>query len=175
MSETLHLGCGTDIRAGMHNVDKIAIDGVDEVVDLEDFPWPWERNEWDHILANHVFEHFDDVEKALRETQRILKPNETAKITVPIGMNAVADPDHKHVWIYDTPEYYCGKRHWDIDVGLRVQSRSVELHPHLNGIGGAIQKLCIEGYERFHGQGRWMFDVPITSGEFTVVFVNDRK
>lgn len=170
MTDTLHLGCGTDIRADAHNVDQLQLDGVDEQVDLAEFPWPWDDASWGEIVAEHVFEHLPDIEQALRESARILKPGGTLEVVMPIGMNAIADPDHEHVWIWDTPEYYTGKRHWDVDVGLEVVDRGVTIHPHLNGVFGAMQKAWLELYKHLHGPGRWMFDVPITSGEFTVVF-----
>jgi len=50
--------------------------------------------------------------------------------------------------------------------------RDVTLHSHLNGAAKYIQETLVHAYERRHGQGRWMFDVPFTSGEFTVVFRN---
>lgn len=172
MTETLHLGCGTNIKPNAHNVDILDLDGVDETVDLSEIPWSYEDNSWSHIVAEHVFEHLPDMQETLAECARILKPGGTLRVVFPIGQNAIADPDHQHQWIWDTAEYYCGKRHWDVDVGLDVVERDVSLHTHFpddKRIDSAYLAL-INKMKEWYGQGRWMFDLPITSGEFTVVF-----
>lgn len=170
MSDWLHLGCGENTKPDYHNVDLHDLSGVDETADLSDYPWPWAENEYTHILAEHVFEHLEDMERTLSECSRILKPGGTLEVVMPIGMNAVADPDHEHVWIWDTPEYYCGKRHWDTDVGLEVVDREVELHTHACGLVHSGYSACIGLLERVYGPGRWQFDMPVTSGNFRVVF-----
>lgn len=166
----LHLGCGTDIHEDAYNVDKVGLEGVDQTIDLNEYPWDLPRDEFHEIRAFHVFEHLDDIEQALRECADCLSTGGKLIVKLPVGQNAIADPDHEREWIWDTPEYYCGARHWDVDVGLTVVDRDVTLRTHLNGSFGAVAKGLITLYERQHGQGRWMFDVPFTSGEFTVVF-----
>lgn len=172
MTKALHLGCGQNTRDDYHNVDYLDLDGVDEVVDLAEFPWPWADNSWNRIVAEHVFEHLEDMEQTLRECARILRPGGRLQVVVPIGMNAIADPDHEHVWLWDTPLYYCGERHWDVDVGLTVVERNVSLHTHLPSESRlrTVYECAIAGLNRFCNPGRWMFDLPLTSGEFTVVF-----
>lgn len=170
MTNWLHLGCGEKTKPEYHNVDQVNLNGVDETTDLGEYPWPWEDNSWSHIFAEHVFEHLEDMERTLSECSRILKPGGTLEVVMPIGMNAVADPDHEHVWIWDTPEYYCGTRHWDVDVGLDVVDRGVDIHTHLSGTVGSAYSAGIGLYERLYGQGRWQFDLPVTSGNYRVVF-----
>lgn len=171
----LNLGCGTDIHADADNVDQDhTLSGLDGVVDLNTYPWEVPHPPYAEIRAYHVLEHLSDIARALREIQRLLTPTGRAVVKMPVGQNAIADPDHTHRWIWDTPAYYTGQRHWDADVGLTVVDRDVTLHSHLNGAAKYIQERLIHAYERRHGQGRWMFDVPFTSGEFTVVFRNGR-
>jgi len=167
--DTLHLGCGQNTNATMWNVDHINHDGVDEVVDLSDYPWPWPDGEFRHILAEHVFEHLPDMQRTLRECARILDSDGRLEVAMPVGQDSWADPDHVHRWTWDTPEFYCGARPWDPDVGLSVRSREVDLWPHGGRPGlayGALLKaaLCVGS------PGRWCFDLPATSGEFRVVF-----
>ena len=50
----LNLGCGTDIRPHYVNSDVAALDGVDTVHDLESFPYPFEDNTYDEIVAINV-------------------------------------------------------------------------------------------------------------------------
>lgn len=167
----LHLGCGTDIKPNATNVDQIAHDGVDEVVDLNEYPWPWQDDSVGKILAFHVFEHLENIEQALRECARILTPGGTLKLKLPVGLDSWADPDHKHQWEWRTPEFYCGARPWDVDVGLEVMHRDVDLWPV-----GADRPLTLlkrlKWWIREHetGQGPWMFNQQGSSGEFTVIF-----
>lgn len=166
---TLHLGSGTKTRATAWNVDKLNHDGVDEVVDLAEYPWPWDANSWDHIIAEHVFEHLPDMERTLRQCGHILRPGGTVEIAMPVGQDSWADPDHKHRWTWDTPPMFCGARPWDADVGLSVVSREVDLWPHAPGVLNWVWGALIKAGLRTFPAGRWCFDLPATSGEFRVV------
>lgn len=173
--DVLHLGCGNDRMEGAWNVDRVDTDAVDEVFDLERLPWPFAKSSWESIEAHHVFEHLGDIEAALRESAHVLKPGGTLTVTVPVGVDAVADPDHTWglsgtPWTWRTPVFYTGERHWDVDVGLEVVDRDVRLWSHHDGLLRLFHQFMIDTIERMHGQGVWMFDQPATSGEFTVVF-----
>lgn len=171
LPEILHLGCGTDYRDGELNVDAVKSVNPDEVVDLNYTPWPWESESFVRIRANHVFEHLDDVTAALRESSRVLRPGGELHTAWPVGLDAVADPDHKHVWEWRTPEFYCGKRHWDTDVGLRVVDREVSLWPASgDNLFSAWDKLRWSLRDRLEGPGPWCFNQSGASGEFRVVF-----
>lgn len=166
----LNLGCGDDTRDGWWNVDALDAPGVDEIHNLEETPWPWPDEHFETILASHVFEHLTDVKVALRECERLLVPGGQLMVIWPVGLNELADPDHKHRWVWDTPLYYCGERPWDPDVGLEVVDRSVTIHNHLQGGWKWVLDRLIALYTRQYGSGRWQFDLPATSGEFTVIF-----
>lgn len=169
-SDTLHLGCGRDYRPDAHNVDAVASVGPDEVVDLEETPWPWPDSSFERIDAEHIFEHLEDIEAVLRECARVLEPGGELRVVMPMGANSVADPDHDHIWTWQTPEFYTGSRHWDVDVGLDVVEKSVETHTHLSGPLGALDRLKWQVQKRRQGYGEWCFSWPSMSGEFTVVF-----
>ncbi len=56
----LNLGCGKVILPndeGWVNVDHNALEGVDKAVDLFTFPWPFEDNYADYMIASHIVEH----------------------------------------------------------------------------------------------------------------------
>ena len=53
----LNLGCGNNKRPGCVNVDHSDVCGPDEVVDLEQTPWPWPDDSVDEVLLSHVLEH----------------------------------------------------------------------------------------------------------------------
>ena len=53
----LNLGCGQDKRDGWTNVDKMAAAEPDQVVDLEELPWPWPDSSVEEVAMKHVLEH----------------------------------------------------------------------------------------------------------------------
>ena len=53
----LNLGCGFDYRPGWINADRFKECKPDVVVDINEPPWPFNDNEFDHILLKHVLEH----------------------------------------------------------------------------------------------------------------------
>jgi len=67
----LNLGCGPDYRNGWHNVDIRGAVGPDEVVDLDDVPWPWADGRFELVLMDNVIEHLDDRLATLKELHRI--------------------------------------------------------------------------------------------------------
>ena len=81
----LNLGCGSDIRAGYVNVDFRKLPGVDQVVDLSKFPWPFEDGSADEILMLDFLEHFPyrSTPTILLECYRVLVPGGKLVIQVP--------------------------------------------------------------------------------------------
>lgn len=174
----LNLGCGTDQRRGDEwlNVDAVPECDPDKVVDLNDLPWPFEEETAEYIFASHVFEHLEDVEGALRECARILEPGGKLDIRLPISLDMRADPDHlrDNEWTWRTPEFYAGLRHWDVDIGLDLVSRDVELWVHQPGVFGWAQKQKIRWLMTRHGSGEWCFGLESTSGEFKILYQRRR-
>lgn len=176
----LNLGCGSDMKLGYENIDIQRPKVLDieyrnfRKLDLNKYPWPWPNNSIGEIYASHIFEHLDNYYRAFEECQRILQPGGRLIVVWPIGMNEFADNthsiDYSDRWIWETPEILCGKEPWQKNYGFRVIYKDVSLHTHLNGIFGKLYELMIRFYRMNHGNGRWLFDLPVTSGEFTVIF-----
>jgi hypothetical protein len=103
------------------NVDRNAVPGVDQVVDLFRYPWPWPDNSFDGALFTHVLEHvpheiravrnmtsseavrFDKIAQAqdgyyafMGELYRVLTPGAVAHFLSPYAWSqgAVTDPSH---------------------------------------------------------------------------------
>lgn len=175
----LNLGCGTDQRKGPEwlNVDAVEECDPDLLIDLNEYPWPFDDNSIEFIFASHVFEHLDDVEGALKECNRILQKQGQLEIRLPMGLDMRSDPDHRpnNEWTWRTPVFYAGARHWDSDVGLTLQEREVELWVQQPGLAGWLQKQKINYLIRRHGPGEWCFGLESTSGEYIVKYKKVRK
>lgn len=98
----LNLGCGFAHEDGYVNVDAFEVCKPDEVVNLDQYPWPWEDNSVDEILMLHTLEHLQDWWGAILECVRILKPGGMIHIHVPdeSSSTALTYRDHHHVFHY---------------------------------------------------------------------------
>ena len=92
----LNLGCGEDYRKYWHNVDLRDDVDPDEVVDLDETPWPWDDGSFDAVLMSNVLEHLDDQHGALHELHRITAPGGRIEVRVPHPNSPGfwADPTH---------------------------------------------------------------------------------
>jgi len=93
----------------------------DVVHDLDEFPYPFEENEYDTCWLIHILEHLKNPDKALEEAKRIASDRVIA--IIPIGESN--DPDHKRIYM---PE--------DLD---RFDADTVEK----SGMGGFIDAVMV--------------------------------
>jgi SAM-dependent methyltransferase len=89
-------------------VDLKPLPGVDQVHNLDQFPWPWESETVEHVEMHQVLEHLEDHNRAMAEIHRILRPGGTAHISVPhfTWEYAFHDPTHKSFWGFESFRYY---------------------------------------------------------------------
>lgn len=128
-STKLNLGCGTDIRPDCVNLDVAALDGVDIVHDLESFPYPFEDNAFEEIVAINVLEHLPDTLKALEELWRICRHGAKVIIRVPYwnSISSITDPTHvrsfsEHTFdFFDPTKARCQKRPYYSKARLQIQ------------------------------------------------------
>ncbi len=80
----LNLGCGTRKLEGWVNVDSSRGCSPDQLVDLEQLPWPWPEGSVEEVLLSHVLEHLGRTTELylgiLKELYRVCSNG--AKITI---------------------------------------------------------------------------------------------
>lgn len=121
----LNFGCGDKILRSYINCDKEPYKGVDIRFDFDYFPYPFDDNSFDYILAHYVFEHLKYPEKVLKELWRISKPNAIIFISVPYwnSMLAHTDIDHKHYFSVRSLTRICEPKLFDKKVTLQPYLR----------------------------------------------------
>lgn len=96
----LNMGCGFQHHEGFLNVDKFLGCSPNQVVDFDVYPWPWENETFDHIIAKDILEHIGSSPKdfvdIIKEMYRISKNGAIWEIVVPHWRcdNAINDPTH---------------------------------------------------------------------------------
>lgn len=96
----LNLGSGVLKLEGFVNADKSLHVNADQVVDLEQTPWPWKDNEFDHIVAKDILEHLGETPKQflkiIQEMYRVSRNGAVWEIQTPHWRsdNILNDPTH---------------------------------------------------------------------------------
>lgn len=100
---------------------------ADRQADLTD-EWPLEPASCDRIIARHVIEHLPDPTHVFREAGRVLRVGGEFEVVVPLGHDAIADPDHETTWTWKTPIVFCRERQrgWDPGVPFRLEARDLQ-------------------------------------------------
>jgi SAM-dependent methyltransferase len=143
----INLGAGADIRAGYINHDIVGLSRIDIVHDLNVYPWPWENEVCDELVAKDVLEHLNEFIPAMEEMHRILKPGGVAKIKVPYwnGWSCHADPTHRRGFheltfhFFDPASPYCQERHYYSSARFAIEREVFVLAPlspyfHIPGV-----------------------------------------
>jgi SAM-dependent methyltransferase len=96
----LVLGCGDRPVEGAVNHDRTAHRAeVDVVWDLNNYPWPWGNDAFDHIHADAVLEHLRlDLTYSMGECWRILRPRGTLYLKLPYWRHETSWRDITHYW-----------------------------------------------------------------------------
>ena len=81
----LNIGCGRCVyrTSNVVNTDLQKGDGVNIILDLSQPPFPFDTNEFDIILANHVLEHVPNWWECFKELGRILKQGGKMEVWIP--------------------------------------------------------------------------------------------
>jgi len=100
-------------------VDRVALEHVDVVHDLEVTPWPFEDSVAERIEAIDVLERLADTVAFMNECWRILKPTGTLYVQA-VGWeseNLWRDPTHKRGFHPDTFLYFDPRSSWHQSYG----------------------------------------------------------
>ena len=109
----IDIGCGMYKYPGSTGIDKIGLDGVDIVCDVERSGLPFRDDSIDVVYSRHFLEHVDNFEYVIKDIHRVLKPDGTANIIVPHFSNPLgySDPTHKRFFGYYTFDYFCPEQY----------------------------------------------------------------
>ena len=95
--KTLDLGCGPRTKKdGAVGLDKRPAPHVDVVHDMNQFPYPFEEDEFDWIEMSHIIEHIDRPLKLMNEVHRIAKRGATVRIITPHYSSQLSYGDFEH-------------------------------------------------------------------------------
>ncbi|MGZ5486382.1 MAG: class I SAM-dependent methyltransferase [Nitrososphaeraceae archaeon] len=104
----LNLGCGNDYKEGMINIDFYA-KKTDIRHNLNNFPYPFDDNEFDRVLCMNIIEHLNDVVSVIEELHRISKNGADILMRVPHFRSACLYEDitHQHGFAWKTMDIFC--------------------------------------------------------------------
>lgn len=96
--QVLDLGCGRNKVKGAIGVDRFPVEGVNVLIDLESYPYPFLSGSCDEIYARHVIEHLESVGRFLDELYRMAKPGGRIVIHTPHYSYTGSWRDPTHRW-----------------------------------------------------------------------------
>jgi len=133
----LHLGCGNDYKKGYVNCDISAEVNPNKVVDLEK-KLPFKDDSITEVLANHVFEHVQNLVPLMHELHRVCKKNTKIIIRTPFysAWGQFNDPTHVRFFTPWTFNYF-EKGNYSHEVGANKDMFKVEKVKINFGIGSS--------------------------------------
>ena len=96
----LNLGCGQNRIEGYVNADREPAAEPDVVMDMEEFPWPFDDDSVDEVMASHVLEHIGATPNlfigVMQEIYRVCRAGAAVHVAVPHPRhdNFISDPTH---------------------------------------------------------------------------------
>jgi SAM-dependent methyltransferase len=109
----LEIGCGLDPCPAAEgeevvHLDNVPLPHVEKVWDLDRYPYPFDDDSFDRIVAKDVLEHVTDVKRTTEELWRIAKPGAKLAVRVPYwsSFRAHRDPTHRAFFDERTFDYF---------------------------------------------------------------------
>lgn len=138
---TLNIGCGRCkeplIEGKEIRVDILDMPEVDVIWDLNKFPYPFEDNKFDKIIARDILEHLDDIFGVMEQLHRILKVGGTIYIHTTYWKteDSFTDPQHKHFFTLRSFDYFDKDTQLGRDYGFYSRVNFKILEKYLDGNG----------------------------------------
>jgi SAM-dependent methyltransferase len=147
----LNLGCGRKPKKGYINVDKVKVEGVDKVHDLNKFPYPFKDNSVDEVYSREALNHLDNFTKVMEEIYRILKPNGKAVIIFCHFSNPDPNLDFTTKFLGHSRTFDCFKPNYEFNYYSKARFELVDLDFSVRGgrILKSIIKKILPFYERW--------------------------
>jgi len=123
----LNLGSGNFKKNGYINIDINKDLNPDIVYNLEIFPYPFKKNSFDIIEADHILEHLSDPFQVMKELHRILKKDGILIIRVPHFSRALTHPQHKRGFDVSFPLYF-DNDYFGSYTGIQFKCEKMRLH-----------------------------------------------
>lgn len=104
----LDIGCGSSKKEGFQGVDQLALEGVDIIHNLNEYPYPFEENSVTEIWMDQVLEHMDSPFDCINELYRICRDGAKVTIGVPYfrSVYSAIDPTHKNHFTAEWFDYF---------------------------------------------------------------------
>ena len=139
MQKVLDVGCGKNKYEGAVGLDNNPRTAADVIHDLGDVPYPFEDNEFDLVVSNHVIEHVPDVVAFVEELYRVTKNGGRIKLLTPHYTNPdwANDPTHRnHFNSYSFKQFVEGQKLFDFYTEVRL--KPVTAHVSLANLWRAL-------------------------------------
>ncbi len=124
MQKVLDVGCGANKTEGAIGLDNNPRTAADVIHDLGDVPYPFEDDEFELVVANHVVEHIPDVIAFVEELYRITKHGGVIRLLTPHYTNPdwASDPTHRnHFNSYSFNQFVSEKQLFDFYTDVRLK------------------------------------------------------
>lgn len=124
----LDVGCGTNKHPGAVGMDRNPRTNADVIHDCGVVPYPFEDDEFDAVIGNHVVEHIPDVMAFVSELYRITKHGGTIKFLTPHYTNPDwnSDPTHRnHFNSYSFNCFVKDRQHFPFYTDVNLKPRRI--------------------------------------------------
>lgn len=144
---TLHLGAGHEPLPGAVTVDLNPKTRPSVEWNLNHFPWPFDDNSFDEIVALNILEHLDDFLATMGEIHRVSRPGARVSILVPHFSSGAlfVDPTHRQYLSARSCDYFIAGTRIEREYGFYVPYR-FRLERRFVGLSGGLQYLPGAGW-----------------------------
>lgn len=129
MYAKLNLGCGKHPLSGYWNIDRVPLEGVDMVWDLENTPLPLANNSVDEVRCEHILEHVTKFIPLMEDLYRVCIPGAFIIVKVPNYKyeQAYGDPTHVRFFNERTFSFFDENYEYGFYTKVKFRVKNMEL------------------------------------------------